>query len=137
MSQAIDQYPDRKTALPAFIARQLSMVVGASLMIQDSSAKAADKDQLIAGINQLYDKDNPLDRNMIESFLELSGTENIPQMPRVNDFVPIANNNGFLISFKVGTRTMLVQLLKDGQSLSSDEAAVMDSLKNQKITNHY
>ena len=132
LSQAIDQYPDRKTALPPFIARQLSMVVGASLTIQDSSAQVADKDQLIENINTLYDQDNPLDHQMIESFLGLSGNENIPKMPRVNDFVPIANNNGFFISFQVGTRTMLVQLLKDGHELSSDEAAVMDSLKSKK-----
>lgn len=128
VSQSLAHVSTRKNAIPPVVARQLAVMIGATLTIQDSLQSDATPDEVISTVKRFFDDAEKANRQLTEVFEQLSGTEHIPQWPRIDDFLPVADNNGVFVTFRIGEQKLGLQLTKTGHDITRDEAHIIESL---------
>lgn len=121
LSQPLSLLENRKDAIPPIVARQIAIMTGAVLTIHDKSL-LGDISQINETLENVLSETQNVNDAITAQFKELLGSESVPRWPEVIGFELFDNNLGVLVTFKIGSRTFHVGLLKEGASLSpSDE----------------
>lgn len=135
ISQAISNLPNKLDAERPFIARQLALMVGSIIMIQKETEEGTPKKEIMKKLNNAYANARIAHDALIRDFLKMPGSAPVPLFPRIVEYMPVANNNGFVAVFRSGDRVMAIELLKEGAKLSDDESKFLSSISGYKSEN--
>ena len=135
-SQALENYFTRKESIPTVVARQISLMLGAVLTIQNEHDKEVSSYEIARKLEEIFSNSQAVNNYMSDSYANLLGNEPFPQWPRFLRYHSIANKKGIFVTFKVGSTTFGVQLLKEGAELNRHEAAAIKTLISGLQTNY-
>lgn len=135
VTQAVSQLPNKQEAIKPLIAKQISLLLGITLTVRRGLDAQYDKQAILHQIDELYRSAEPLTQRMIRDFLDLPGDTAYPSMPRLIDYISVANGQGMVLGVKIDQNSFLIQLLPRGVELTPEEQTIITSATGYSAEN--
>ena len=134
VSQDINSFSTKQDAVPTIISRQIALMIGTSLLINQTIADQSSRESINAQIAAIQKQAASSNYSINNFFSALEGTGNEPQWPKVTRFDTIAGKDGIFVTFKLANQLLGLELIKQDAILSTTEKNSIAAIRTGHVT---
>ncbi|MEW6536386.1 MAG: hypothetical protein AB1454_12310 [Candidatus Auribacterota bacterium] len=137
VSQQASGFRTRKAASKVFTTEYIALMTGAAVQVLLNESEGLNKYETIARIQETFAGffNTPAHKALVDSYLNLPGTEFVPRKADIVDYQKIADGKGFVVVFKIGGEAMAVQWMPAGTELTGTEQDILASIPGYRPKN--